>query len=194
VQAADIMLYEGDVVPVGKDQLPFLELTREVIRRFNHFYKSSFPEPEDRLTSFATLLGVDGRKMSKSYNNTIPISLSESDMTKRLMGMMTDPARVRRTDPGNPDVCPVYNYHQIYTDKKRCQEIDSGCRSAELGCVVCKQECAGTIVASLSDFRERRAYYETHLSEVNTMLKEGAIRANEVAENTMGRVRELVGL
>jgi tryptophanyl-tRNA synthetase len=194
LQAADILLYKGDVVPVGKDQLPHLELTREISRRFNHFYKKIFPEPQEMLTRYPILPGTDGRKMSKSYKNTLPISDKPDDMKKKVLGMLTDPKRVKRTDPGDPSVCPVFSFHQIYSTADRQKEIDSACRSAEVGCVDCKRSLADNINESLASFQEKRAYFETHISDVQDMLIEGSKKAREVAGETLKEVKDVIGL
>ena len=193
LQTADILLYQGDVVPVGKDQLPHLELAREIIRRFNFIYKTELPEPEDRLTHYATLLGTDGRKMSKSYGNTIPLSDSAEEVEKKVRAMVTDPQRVRRTDPGNPDVCPVFSFHQIF-NADRVEPIRTGCQSATLGCVDCKKECAAALNTSLTYFRERRALYAADKAQVETYLAEGKARAIDAASETMTIIRNAVGV
>ena len=138
LQAADILLYKPDLVPVGKDQLPHLELTREVGRRFNSLYTTVFPEPKEYLTKFPKVLGTDGRKMSKSYHNTINLSDTEPEVRQKLKTMVTDPARVRRTDKGNPDICPVYDFHKIFSSEDVIKQIDTDCRTAAIGCIDCK--------------------------------------------------------
>ncbi|MCP4051354.1 MAG: tryptophan--tRNA ligase [bacterium] len=194
LQAADILLYKGDVVPVGKDQLPHLELTREVCRRFNYLYANIFPEPEDRLTNYPVIPGVDGRKMSKSYQNTIAVSHSEKETGNLIMKMLTDPARKRRTDHGNPDICPLYEYHKIYNTKIRQQVIADQCRSAEIGCVDCKKECVSLINESLREVRKRREYFLQNPQQVNAVLKDGAKKARVIAGKTINEVRKAVGL
>ena len=194
LQAADILLFKSHVVPVGKDQLPHLELTREIARRFNHFFGPLFPEPKDLLTQFPALSGTDGRKMSKSYKNTIPISWSPEEMSKGIMSMTTDPARIRRDDPGNPSVCSVFEFHSIFTDKKRVSEIESLCKKGEIGCVQCKKECAVSVVTTLEPFHEKRRYFESHRDEVKDILKEGAKKARIRAQITLSAVKQRVGL
>ncbi len=192
LQAADILIYKATAVPVGRDQLPHLELTREIARRFNHLYRPLFPEPGDQITEFQMLPGLDGRKMSKSYGNTIPLSASVDEVNRLMKSMLTDPARVRRTDPGTPEVCPVYAYHRIFNTTERCAEVASDCRSAAIGCVACKQGCADRINAQLEPVRERRAgITEASLKEI---LDAGAQRARAVAAVTLGEVRDAVGL
>ena len=194
LQAADILLYKGDVVPVGKDQLPHLELAREIVRRFNYLYKTALPEAEEKLTQFPILPGLDGKKMSKSYGNTLPISDSAEDLEKKVLRMVTDPGRVRRDDPGDPEICPVFAYHKLFTDASEVSEIDTACREASMGCVDCKRKCAASINGLLSDFRKQRAHYEGQESLVNDILRKGAQKANDVAEQTMSEIRSAIGL
>ena len=194
LQAADILLYKATTVPVGKDQLPHLELAREIARRFNHFYGPLFPEPAEALTNFPILPGLDGRKMSKSYQNTLPISESPETLNKLMMGMLTDPARVKRTDPGHPDICPVFAYHSIYNTQERRTEIESQCKEALIGCVACKKECASLVVDSLETFRQNRKRFENDLSEVENLLKKGAEKARKTASETLNEVKKAVGL
>lgn len=194
LQAADILLYKGEFVPVGKDQLPHLELAREIVRRFNHLYKTDFPEADEKLTRFPILPGLDGKKMSKSYGNTLPLSDSVEETEKKVLRMVTDPGRVRLTDPGNPEVCPVFAYHKLFSDDALVSDIDAACRKAEIGCVDCKRQCASSVNNLLSDFRSRRANYEGKESLVQDILKAGAKRAQDVAEETMVEVRSAIGL
>ena len=153
LQAADIMIYKGDFVPVGEDQVPHVELTREIARRFNMFYRlrggEVFPEPQPLLTPAAKLPGTDGRKMSKSYGNTVLLTDPEAVVRQKLKTMVTDPARVRRTDPGNPDVCPVGDLHKIFSDRETNAKVDTGCRSAGIGCIECKGWAADSLVQIL---------------------------------------------
>lgn len=194
LQAADILLFQSHVVPVGKDQLPHLELTREIARRFNHFFGPLFPEPKELLTQFSALPGTDGRKMSKSYNNTIPLSWSPKQITEAVMKMTTDPSRIRRDDPGNPSVCSVFDFHSMFTEKKRVSEIETLCKQGEIGCVQCKKECAASLVTLLEPFHERRRYYDTHRDEVRDILKDGALKARQRAQVTLNEVKKRVGL
>ncbi len=194
LQAADIMLYKAEAVPVGKDQLPHLELTREIIRRFNHLYGHVFPEPTDYLTDTTALPGLDGQKMSKSYGNTIPVTSSEEELRALAMKMSSDPARVRLTDPGNPDLCTVYTYHQLFNEWHRVEAIEKGCREASLGCAACKKECGALLVSLLQEFRATRHYFEAHLDEVHGILELGAAHARTVAKETLQHVRYHVGL
>jgi tryptophanyl-tRNA synthetase len=194
LQAADILLYKGDIVPVGVDQMPHIELTREIARRFNHFFGDVFPEPGGQLTNCPALPGLDGRKMSKSYKNSIPISLEADQMSSLVMKMFTDPSRLRRHDPGNPEICPVFAYHKIYNNVVRQEDIKTSCKSAEIGCVDCKKEFASLLVDSMSDFREKRKQLENNLDQVELLLKSGARKAAEVAAQTISEVKEKIGL
>ena len=194
LQAADILLYKATSVPVGKDQLPHLELSREIARRFNHFYGPIFPEPEAALTEFAILPGLDGRKMSKSYQNTLPISESPETLQKLIMTMLTDPARVKRTDPGHPDICPVFAYHKIFNTPERTVEIHTECQQALIGCVSCKKECAGLVIDSLAKFRKNRRTFENDLTGVEKILQKGAEKARKTASVTIKEVKKAVGL
>lgn len=196
LQASDILLYKGDVVPVGEDQLPHIEITREIARRFNTLYcrKSPvFPEPEGRLTRFARLPGLDGRRMSKSIGNTILLSDSPDDIKKKMKGAVTDPQKIRKGDPGRPDICLVFAYHNKF-NASEVPEIRSGCESGALGCVDCKMRCAERITAALAPHREKRSYYESHLNDVKAVLKEGEERARKTAQATMSEVRAAMGI
>jgi tryptophanyl-tRNA synthetase len=194
LQTADILLYKANVVPVGKDQIPHLELSREIARRFNHFYGPIFPEPQDSLTHFPILPGLDGRKMSKSYNNTIPINETDDETHKRVMSMFTDPTRLRRSDPGHPETCPVYSFHHIFSPEKRQSEIADQCRGAVLGCVDCKKECAAQVIEFLKPVRTKRNTFANDLGEVDRLLKTGAEKARETASVTLKHVHEAIGL
>lgn len=192
LQAADILLYKGDVVPVGEDQLPHIEITREIARRFNTLYTSAkavFPEPEGKLTKFARLPGLDGRRMSKSVGNTILLSDGADEIRKKMRGAVTDPQKVRKGDPGRPDICLIFAYHRKF-NASEVGEIRSGCESGSLGCVDCKLRCADRITAALAPHREKRAYYESHLDEVKGILHDGETRARAVAAATMTEVHE----
>ncbi|MFZ3211304.1 MAG: tryptophan--tRNA ligase [Terriglobales bacterium] len=194
LQSADIMIYKGDYVPVGEDQVPHVEITREIARRFNGFYQYSgrdvFPEPQPLLTPAAKVPGTDGRKMSKSYNNTILLSEPEASLRQKLKTMVTDPARVRRSDPGNPDVCPVGDLHKIFSNQETLAKVDAGCRSAGIGCIECKSWAADAMVARLAPIQQRRKKYEDDLKRVWDILEAGSARAATVAEATMNEVRE----
>ena len=190
LQAADILLYKPDLVPVGKDQLPHLELTREVGRRFNSLYTTVFPEPKEYLTKFPKVLGTDGRKMSKSYHNTINLSDTESEVRQKLKTMVTDPARVRRTDKGNPDICPVYALHKIFSAESTIKQIDTDCRTAAIGCIDCKRQVADAMVERFSPMWETRATFITRPKHTQEVVEEGRKRAATVASETMAEVKE----
>jgi tryptophanyl-tRNA synthetase len=190
LQAADILLYKPDLVPVGKDQLPHLELTREVGRRFNSLYTTVFPEPKEYLTKFPKVLGTDGRKMSKSYHNTINLSDTESEVRQKLKTMVTDPARVRRTDKGNPDICPVYDLHKIFSAESIIKQIDTDCRTAAIGCIDCKRQVADAMVERFSPMWETRATFITRPKHTQEVVEEGRKRAATVASKTMAEVKE----
>lgn len=190
LQAADILIYKPDFVPVGKDQLPHLELTRELARRFNNLYKPVFPEPMEHLTKFPKVMGTDGRKMSKSYGNTINLSDTEPVVRQKLKTMVTDPARVRRTDPGNPDVCPVYDFHKIFSPLPVIQQIDRDCRTAAIGCIDCKKLVADAIVERMKPMWDARARLVDQPGQVEEIVAEGGRRAAAVAHRTLAEVNE----
>jgi tryptophanyl-tRNA synthetase len=194
LQSADILIYKGDLVPVGEDQVAHVELTREIARRFNQFYKLQgvevFPEPQALKTKAAKLPGTDGRKMSKSYGNTILLTDPEPMVRQKLKTMVTDPARVRRTDPGNPDVCPVGDLHKIFSDAEVNAKVNVGCRSAGIGCIECKSWAADSLVRILGPMQERRKKYEQNPRLAWDILEAGSERARKVAAGTMNQVRE----
>jgi tryptophanyl-tRNA synthetase len=194
LQAADILIYKGDFVPVGEDQVAHIELTREVARRFNQFYQlgdaNVLPEPQPLLTPTPKLPGTDGRKMSKSYGNTIMLSDPEPIVRQKLKTMVTDPARVRRTDPGNPDVCPVGDLHKIFSDAATQAKVNEGCRSAGIGCIECKGWAADALVKILNPMQERRKKYEENPRLAWDILEAGSAKARHVAGDTMQQVRE----
>jgi len=195
LQAADILIYKAQGVPVGEDQLPHIELTREIARRFNTLYKEIFPEPEAILTKEAKLPGIDGRKMSKSYNNAIYLSDSEEEVNHKVLQMKTDPQRIRKTDPGNPDVCIVYDYHKIFTkDEEILKDIDTKCRKAEIGCVECKKILAENLNKFLAPIREKRKEIEKDIEKYEKIFKEGTLKCREIAEETMKEVRDAMNL
>ena len=197
LQAADILIYKGDFVPVGEDQVPHVELTREVARRFNSFYRRSpavLPEPQPLLTPTPKLPGTDGRKMSKSYGNTILLTDPEPTVRLKLKTMVTDPARVRRTDPGNPDVCPVGDLHKIFSDAATMAKVYDGCRSAGIGCIECKSWAADSLVRILDPMQERRKKYEENPRLAWDILEAGSAKACKVASATMDEVRDAMGM
>ena len=189
LQAADILLYKPDIVPVGKDQLPHLELTREIGRRFNNLYSPVFPEPKEHLTQFPKVMGTDGRKMSKSYGNTINLSDTEPVVRQKLKTMVTDPARVRRTDKGNPDVCPVFDFHKIYSSADVVKQVDQDCRTAAIGCIDCKRQVADAMVERYGPMWDKRATIRQHPEHIQEMVEEGRKRASQVANQTMQEVK-----
>ncbi len=197
LQAADILIYKADCVPVGEDQVAHVELTREIARRFNGFYgrpKEVFPEPQALLTPAAKLPGTDGRKMSKSYGNTILLTDPEPAVRQKLKTMVTDPARVRRSDPGNPDVCPVGDLHKIFSDKATIAKVDQGCRSAGIGCIECKSWAADALVRLLHPMQERRKKFEENPRLAWDILEAGSERARKSAGETMDTVRAAMGM
>ncbi|HLH34545.1 MAG TPA: tryptophan--tRNA ligase [Alloacidobacterium sp.] len=206
LQAADILIYQPDFVPVGQDQVAHVELTREVARRFNQFYPGEqgtrlrdqrpdiLPEPQVLLTPSPKLPGTDGRKMSKSYGNTILLTDPEPVVRQKLKPMVTDPARVRRTDPGNPDVCPVGDLHKVFSSQETIAKVYDGCTTAGIGCIECKGWAADSVVRVLQPIQERRAEYEANPKKVDEILEDGRQRATARAEQTMVEVRSAVGI
>lgn len=189
LQAADILLYKGEAVPVGEDQLPHIEITREIARRFNRIFGDIFPEAEGLVTKFPCLPGPDGRRMSKSLGNTIFIADTEKDTAQKVMQAVTDPLKVRRNDPGRPEVCNVFNYHTKFNPVE-IKQIEADCRSGILGCVACKKNCAEKMNSVLAPIREKRAYYDSRENEVLDILLDGETRARKVADDTMQEVRK----
>jgi tryptophanyl-tRNA synthetase len=220
LQSADILLYQPEFVPVGQDQAAHVEITREIARRFNFLYPRKFsegqvlqealrlvkqpvtpnefafvlPEPKVLLTPSPKLPGLDGRKMSKSYGNTILLSDPEPEIRSKLKTMVTDPARVRRTDPGNPDVCPVFDLHKVFSSEETQANVREGCTTAGIGCIQCKGWLADAVVTELAPIQERRRYFEANPAEVAAILEDGNARANQRAEKTMVEVRKAMGL
>ncbi|MBW7889273.1 MAG: tryptophan--tRNA ligase [Bacteroidetes bacterium] len=192
LQAADILLYKGEVVPVGEDQVPHVEITREIARRFNNHWGDVFPEPEPKLTKFPRLTGLDGnQKMSKSLDNAILISDAPEEVQKKMRKAVTDPLKVHKHDPGRPDVCVVFSYHKVFNPEE-VEEIRRDCESGALGCVECKRRASEKISARLAPIREKRAHYETHLDEVKEILHSGEERARSEAEKTMDDVHRVM--
>jgi tryptophanyl-tRNA synthetase len=197
LQAADILIYRAGVVPVGEDQVAHIELTREIARRFNGFYGQRgqvFPEPQALLTRAPKLPGTDGRKMSKSYGNTIMLTDPEPVLRQKLKTMVTDPARVRRSDPGNPEVCPVGDLHKIFSSQETMAKVNEGCRSASIGCIECKSWAAYALVQLLSPMQERRKKFEENPRLAWDILEAGAERARKAAAETMNDVRAAMGM
>ena len=198
LQAADILIYKADFVPVGEDQVAHVELTREIARRFNGFYAGEreyiFREPQALLTPAPRLPGTDGRKMSKSYGNALLLTDPEPVVRQKLKTMVTDPARVRRTDRGNPDVCPVGDLHKIFSGQETIAKVNEGCRSAGIGCIECKSWVADALVKILNPMQERRKKYEDNPRLAWDILEAGSARARDVAGATMDEVRKAMGL
>jgi len=193
LQAADIMIYKASVVPVGEDQVAHLELTREIARRFNSMYGEVFPEPQARLTRAARLLGLDGRKMSKSYGNAIELGENEEQTTKKVVSMFTDPQRIRRTDPGRPEICNVHAYFEVFAPE-RAPEVAEACRKAELGCVDCKKELATRLNEHLAPIRQKRTELLKNSDQIEDILAEGCRRARRVAAETLNQARQAMGI
>jgi tryptophanyl-tRNA synthetase len=207
LQSADILMYQAGFVPVGEDQVPHVELTREVARRFNQFYPRKltakerdpqrlvvFPEPKPLLTPAAKLPGTDGRKMSKSYGNTILLSEPEVSLRSKLKTMVTDPARIRRSDPGNPDVCPVGDLHKIFSSADTMTKVYDGCRSAGIGCIECKGWAADSLWQVLGPIQDRRDKYESNPKLAWELLEAGSAKARLAADTTMNEVRAAASL
>jgi len=194
LQAADIIIYKANGVPVGVDQVPHVEITREIARRFNYFYGNVFPEPESILTETPKILGIDRRKMSKSYNNAIYFSDSPDEIAASVSKMLTDPQRARKSDPGDPDVCNVYEFHKFYTDTQTVDRINQECRTAKIGCVECKKIMARNLIKGLEPMRKKREYYEARPQLVDDIIKDGCDKARRVARRTMAEVRAAINL
>lgn len=189
LQAADIIMYKADSVPVGVDQVPHVEITREIARRFNHLYGKVFPEPKAILTKTPKILGSDRRKMSKSYNNAIYLSDKPDIITSKVAGMITDPQRARKTDAGNPDICNVFEFHKLYSNSETVNKVNNECRSAEIGCVECKKIMAQHLIKALEPIRDKREYYETRIKLVDEIIASGCNKARNIARQTMKEVR-----
>jgi tryptophanyl-tRNA synthetase len=192
LQAADIIMYKADGVPVGVDQVPHIEITREIARRFNFLYGDVFPEPDAVLTQTPKILGLDRRKMSKSYDNAIFLSDTSDEIAKKASRMITDPQRMRRDDPGNPDICNVFEFHKIYSDKETWQAIEPQCRKAEIGCVECKKIMAKSLIRAMQPLQERREHFKARPEQVREIIAHGSEKARAVAKKTMEEVRKAV--
>jgi tryptophanyl-tRNA synthetase len=193
LMSADILMYKPKWVPVGEDQLPHLELTREICRRFNNLYGDFFIEPEARLTVSARCPGLDGRKMSKSYNNAIYLKDSMEEITPKIKGMFTDKNRLRRTDPGDPEICNLYPYHELLTDEQTRAEICEGCVKATWGCVDCKKVLLGNLEKFLTPLHERRRELEQDPGYISDVLRDGTNTAREEAQKIMTEANERIG-
>lgn len=190
LMTADIILYKATRVPVGADQVSHLELCREIVRRFNFHYGEVFPEPRPLLTEAAKVLGTDGRKMSKSYGNTIDLGESAESTSKKIMGMVTDPARKRRQDPGNPEVCGIYYLHKVYSEAGTVAWVDENCRTAGIGCVDCKKKLLEKLGPAQEEMRARRETLLARPGDLDEIVRAGTARAREAAERTMAQVRD----
>jgi tryptophanyl-tRNA synthetase len=193
LQAADILLYKGELVPVGEDQVPHVEISREIARRFNNLYGKVFPEPEPKLTRFSRLPGLDGKRMSKSVGNTVLLSDPPEEIQRKVKTAVTDPLKVRKHDPGRPEICLVYTYHEKF-NAADSSEIAAGCRSGALGCVECKAIVAGRIAEHLAPIREKRADLESRPGDVLNILTDGERRARQKAQATMQEVHSAMSL
>jgi tryptophanyl-tRNA synthetase len=194
LQAADILVYKADKVPVGEDQLPHLELTREISHRFNSLYKKKLlPYPEAILTKTPRLLGLDARKMSKSYNNTIDLSDSAETIKKKVQTMITDPKRIKLIDKGHPDICNVYSYYAIFVPGIK-EEVSVWCRNAQKGCAECKENLASKLIEKLSPFHKTRQELLKDKDKIKRILKEGNEKAHSVASRTLKEIRTVLGI
>ena len=192
LQAADILMYKANGVPVGEDQAPHVELTREIARRFNHIYREVFPEPATLLAPTSRLLGIDRRKMSKSYNNAIYLTDTDDEISSKTSQMITDPQRMRKTDPGDPKVCNVFSFHEIYTPGGILAQIEKDCRSAAIGCVECKKIMARNLIEALSLVREKRKMLESDPDKVRDIMNRGDNYSRNIARETMAQVRDAI--
>ena len=192
LQAADILIYKAHAVPVGIDQLPHLELTRDIARRFNHLYKEILVEPKALMTETPKILGFDRRKMSKSYDNAIYLSDSSKDVDRTVMKMITDEQKIRKGDPGRPEVCNVFTYHKLFSDGEEVSTIERDCRRGVLGCVDCKRQMAKNLNVHFAPIREKRSQFEQKPSELNEILENGSAAARQVAQKTLAEVKEVM--
>jgi len=191
LQTADIILYDAELVPIGEDQKPHLELARELVRRFNYIYKKElFIEPKELLTENPRLLGLDGRKMSKSFNNAIYLDESTEEIWQKVRKAKTDPARIRKTDPGHPEVCIVFEYHNTFSSKEETEEIEKACREGSIGCVECKKRCAANIEKIIAPIREKKALLKN--DEILDIINEGNKKAKKIASEKMQEVNKLI--
>jgi tryptophanyl-tRNA synthetase len=194
LQTADIIIYKGNHVPVGIDQVPHIELARDIARRFNHLYRPVFPEPQPLLTETPKVPGLDGRKMSKSYNNALYLTDTPEEIDSKIRVMMTDPARKRRSDPGNPEVCPVFDFHKIYSPPEAIALVDRECRTAGIGCIDCKKMVSTNLLQEMGPILEERRQLEKRPQEVLAVFEEGSKKAQHTAQATMAEVREAMKL
>jgi len=191
LQAADIIMYDANIVPIGEDQKPHLELAREIVRRFHHLFDCNiFTEPKDLLTETSKLLGLDGRKMSKSYNNSIYLDESSENIWAKVRSAKTDTNRIKKTDPGNPEVCVVWDYHKIFSDKETQNKIYSECKAGTIGCMQCKKECAANIDKFITPIREKKESLSDEF--VLEVIKQGENKAKKIAEEKMQKVNKVI--
>jgi len=194
LQAADILIYKAEIVPVGEDQLPHLELTRQIARKFNHLYKKDyFSDPQALLTKTQRLLGLDGRKMSKSYNNFVALSEEPSVIRKKVANMFTDPQRIKLSDPGHPDKCNVHNYYAVFAPERK-KEVDELCRKARIGCTDCKKELSERLIKVLEPIQKKRDKLLKDKGEIFKILEEGKSKAQSIARKTLAEVKKLINL
>ena len=194
-QAADITAFEGELVPVGEDQLPLIEQCREIVRKFNSIYGEVLKEPEAVLSSEKRIKGLDGNeKMGKSLGNAIYLSDSEEEITKKVMSAITDPNRIKKDDLGNPDICMVAYYHNLFSTKEEVKTVCEECKAGKRGCVACKRQLAKNIIEELKPIREKRKYYEEHPEEVDKILIEGTEKARKTAKQTMKKIKQAMKL
>ncbi|MDH5405813.1 MAG: tryptophan--tRNA ligase [Candidatus Aminicenantes bacterium] len=194
LQTADIIIYKANYVPVGEDQVPHVELAREIVRRFNNFFRPVFPEPEVLLTKTPRLLGLDGRKMSKTYENFINISDEPEVIHHKVMSMFTDPQRIRKNDPGRPHLCNLFSYHKLFAPDAKLKQIESDCQKGIIGCTDCKEHLARQLTDALSPYQEKRRRYLSQPDLVHEVLSQGAKKARAVASATMAEVKEAMGI
>jgi tryptophanyl-tRNA synthetase len=194
LQTADIIIYRAKYVPVGIDQVPHLEISREIARRFNYLYKEIFPEPEALLTEFPKVVGIDGRKMSKSYDNAIYLSDDPKEVEQKIRTMVTDPARVKKTDTGNPELSPVFQLHKIFSSKEEQEEVAKGCRTAGIGCIDCKKILIQNVFKVMEPIWTKRNKLLHNPEVLHDIADRGTAKAKKVAEETMQLVREAMGL
>ena len=194
LMTTDIVIFKAEAVPVGQDQVPHLELCREIVRRFNNLYRPIFPEPQPRLTRFAAVPGLDGRKMSKSYGNDLLLGDGPELIEKKMKSCITDPGKVYRRDPGRPALCTVYQFHKIFSASEEQAEVFAGCTSGALGCVECKKRATRSVTDSLAPLQERRRVLAQRPEAIDAMLATGAHRARQVARATLDEARDAMGL
>lgn len=194
LQSADILIYRAKYVPVGVDQMPHLEITREICRRFNNFYGEVFPEPDGLLTEFPKVVGTDGRKMSKTYENCIYLSDSQKEVERKIRTMTTDPQRIKRTDKGNPSLSPVFQLHKVFSSKEEQDEVAEGCRTAGIGCIDCKKVLIKNLFTVLEPIWERREKLMKKPDVLEDIIASGSEKARKTASDTMKEVRKAIGI